>query len=80
MQELLLVSETSRTVGRATPSHDLHEALVLALLSMLAGGRTCVDMEDFGCGGVVAADVSDVGEPHPELLVLLVLLDLKGAR
>ena len=30
--------------------HDLHEALVLALLSMLAGGRTCVDMEDFGCG------------------------------
>ena len=29
--------------------HDLHEALTIALLSMLTGGRTCVDMEDFGC-------------------------------
>ena len=29
--------------------HDLHEVLTIALLSMLTGGRTCVDMEDFGC-------------------------------
>ena len=28
--------------------HDLHEMLVVALLSMLTGGRTCVDMSDFG--------------------------------
>ena len=28
--------------------HDLHEMLVLALLAMLTGGRTCVDMEGFG--------------------------------
>ena len=29
--------------------HDLHEMLVVALLSMLTGGRSCVDMEDYGC-------------------------------
>ncbi len=29
--------------------HDLHETLAIALPSMLTGGRTCVDMEDFGC-------------------------------
>ena len=28
--------------------HDLREMLVVALLSMLTGGRTCVDMSDFG--------------------------------
>ena len=27
----------------------MHEALTIALLSMLTGGRTCVDMEDYGC-------------------------------
>ena len=36
--------------------HDLHEVLTIALLSMLTGGRMCVDMEDsgaparYGCG------------------------------
>ena len=29
--------------------HDLNELLTIALLSMLSGGRTCVDMEDYGC-------------------------------
>ena len=29
--------------------HDLNEMLVIALLSALTGGRTCVDIEDFGC-------------------------------
>ena len=29
--------------------HDLHETLVIALLSMLTGGRTCVEMEDYEC-------------------------------
>ena len=28
--------------------HGLHEMLVIALLTMLAGGRACIDMEDFG--------------------------------
>ncbi len=28
--------------------HDLHEMLIIGLLSMLTGGRTCVDMESFG--------------------------------
>ena len=28
--------------------HDLHEMLMIGLLSMLTGGRTCVDMESFG--------------------------------
>ena len=31
--------------------HDLHETLAIALLSMLTGGRTCVDMEDLGASG-----------------------------
>ena len=31
--------------------HDLHEVLTIALLSMLTGGRTCVDMEDSGASG-----------------------------
>ena len=48
--------------------HDLQEALVVALLAMLTGGRMCVDMEDFrqrvcppplACG--VAAGWADVG-------------------
>ena len=28
--------------------HDLHETLVVALLTMLTGGRTCINMEDSG--------------------------------
>ena len=28
--------------------HNLHEMLMIGLLSMLTGGRTCVDMEAFG--------------------------------
>ena len=50
MQELLSIFqqvEDPRT-GNAK-RHDLHEMLVIALLSALTGGRTCVDIEDFGC-------------------------------
>ena len=28
--------------------HDLHEMLMIALLSMLCGGEGCTDMERFG--------------------------------
>ena len=28
---------------------DLHEMLLIALLSTLTDGRTCVEMEDYGC-------------------------------
>ena len=28
--------------------HDIQAALTIALLSKLVGGRTCVDMEDYG--------------------------------
>ena len=28
--------------------HDFHEMLMMGLLSMLTGGRTCVDMHEFG--------------------------------
>ena len=31
--------------------HDLRETLVVALLTVLTGGRTCVDMEDSGASG-----------------------------
>ena len=30
------------------PRHDLHEMLMIALLSMLCGGEGCTDMERFG--------------------------------
>ena len=50
MQELLSIFqdvEDPRT-GNAK-RHDLHEMLAIALLSMLTGARTCVDIEDYGC-------------------------------
>ena len=49
MRELLLVFQDVEDPRRGNAKrHDLHETLVVALLAMLAGGRTCVDMEDFG--------------------------------
>ena len=44
----LKTSERQRQ-GRLAPGHDLNELLAIAPLSMLSGGRTCVDMEDYGC-------------------------------
>ena len=49
MRELLFVFQDVEDPRRGNAKrHDLHEALVIALLTMLTGGRTCVDMEDFG--------------------------------
>ena len=38
-----------RTTRGNAKRHDLHDMLAISLLSMLTGGRTCVDMEDYGC-------------------------------
>ncbi len=49
MRELLVVFQDVEDPRRGNAKrHDLHETLTLALLAMLVGGRTCVDMEDFG--------------------------------
>ena len=49
MRELLFVFQDVEDPRRDNAKrHDLHDMLVLALLTMLTGGRTCVDMEDFG--------------------------------
>ena len=49
MQELLSIFQDVDDPRKGNAKrHDLHEMLVVALLSMLAGGRTCVDMEDYG--------------------------------
>ena len=49
MRELLVVFQDVEDPRRGNAKrHDLHEMLVIALLTMLAGGRSCVDMEDFG--------------------------------
>ena len=50
MRELLFVFQEVEDPRRGNAKrHDLHEMLVIALLSMLTGGRTCVEMEDYGC-------------------------------
>ena len=50
MREILSVFQDVDDPRRGNAKrHDLHEALTIALLSMLTGGRTCVDMEDYGC-------------------------------
>ncbi len=33
---------------RRGPRHDLHEMLMIALLTVLSGGETCTDMAPFG--------------------------------
>ena len=49
MRELLLIFQDVEDPRRGNAKrHDLHELLVVALVTVLAGGRTCVDMEDFG--------------------------------
>ena len=49
MQELLSIFQEVEDPRRGNAKrHDLHEMLVIALLAMLTGGRTCVDMEDYG--------------------------------
>ena len=49
MRELLSIFQDVEDPRKGNAKrHDLHEMLVIALLSMLAGGRTCVDMEDYG--------------------------------
>ena len=50
MRELLLIFQEVEDPRRGNAKrHDLHEMLVIALLSTLTGGRTCVEMEDYGC-------------------------------
>ena len=50
MRELLVVFQEVEDPRRGNAKrHDLHEMLVIALLSMLTGGRACVEMEDYGC-------------------------------
>ena len=50
MQEILSIfQEVEDPRSGNAKRHDLNELLTIALLSMLAGGRTCVDMEDYGC-------------------------------
>ena len=49
MRELLSIFQDVEDPRKGNAKrHDLHEMLVIALLSMLTGGRTCVDMEDYG--------------------------------
>ena len=50
MREILCVFQDVEDPRRGNAKrHDLQEALMISLLSMLAGGRTCVGMEDYGC-------------------------------
>ena len=49
MREILSVFQDVEDPRRGNAKrHDLQETLTIALVSMLAGGRTCVDMEDYG--------------------------------
>ena len=49
MRELLSIFQEVEDPRRGNAKrHDLHEMLVIALLATLAGGRSCVDMEDYG--------------------------------
>ena len=49
MRELLFVFQDVEDPRRGNAKrHGLHDALAIALLAMLSGARTCVDMEDFG--------------------------------
>ena len=50
MREILSIFQEVEDPRRGNAKrHDLNELLTIALLSMLTGGRTCVDMEDYGC-------------------------------
>ena len=50
MREILSVFQDVEDPRRGNAKrHDPQETLTIALVSMLAGGRTCVDMEDYGC-------------------------------
>ena len=50
MREILSVFQDVEDPRRGNAKrHDLQETLTIALVSMLAGGRMCVDMEDYGC-------------------------------
>ena len=50
MREILSVFQDVEDPRRGNAKrHDLQETLTIALVSMLAGGRTRVDMEDYGC-------------------------------
>ena len=66
MRELLVVFQEVEDPRRGNAKrHDLHEMLVIALLSTLTGGRACVEMEDYGCAAErLAAGVSDAEEEH----------------
>ena len=49
MRELFVVFQDVEDPRRGNAKrHGLHDSLAIALLAMLAGARTCVDMEDFG--------------------------------
>ena len=50
MRELLAIFQEVEDPRRGNAKrHDLHEMLVIALLSTLTGGRACVEMADYGC-------------------------------
>ena len=50
MRELLLIFQEVEDPRRGNAKrHDLHEMLLIALLATLTGGRTCAEMEDYGC-------------------------------
>ena len=50
MRELLLIFQEVEDPRRGNAKrHDLHEMLLIALLATLTGGRTWVEMEDYGC-------------------------------
>ena len=50
MRELLLIFQEVEDPRRGNAKrHDLHEMLLIALLSTLTGGRARVEMEDYGC-------------------------------
>ena len=49
MQELCEIFEGVADPRRSNATrHDFHEMLMIGLLTMLTGGRTCVDMHEFG--------------------------------
>ena len=50
MRELLLIFQEVEDPRRGNAKrHDLHEMLLIALLTTLTGGRARVEMEDYGC-------------------------------
>ena len=49
MQEIYVIFQDIEDPRRSNATrHDLHEMLMIALLSTLSGGEGCVDMETFG--------------------------------